>query len=421
MTITLIDQLTRLPSVDRFQSRLIEDLKTGRSALVLVNRGEYAEVIRHACYLELSRLYDYDVKEVDATPTRRDNPPLQVVSSQLELASPSDNAVRSLDALFNYRLPEIISVRGLDELTGDARQLWFTFAERWASLAQSRVSQTPLPCLWIMSTLSPADRIPRSEVWLRVFWWWSLPAALEIQLLCHAQEVDGGSSAAPIANWRAALLPGLAGNDFLLAEVLWDVLPEAKEQIFKRLSEFAAQQGWTAQKLRAWGVPDLLRRSGFRAQRFTEEPVRQERELWAQSIIGQTPEQGIFVSSSALAALGEWEQLEHRLWRGQASLILPLIDEFRLFICQDLTRKFGRDWPTHWWEPKSDEEKQAVRLNPLATEWGHLENLIRNCKDLSAERHRLSAIMNARYIRNQLAHYKPITFQEYNTLLSYLS
>jgi hypothetical protein len=133
----------------------------------------------------------------------------------------------------------------------------------------------------------------------------------------------------------------------------------------------------------------------------------------------QTPENGMRVSPAALTVLGEWQQLEHLIWRGQAALLWPLIDELRLSICEELTRAYGSNWPLEWNSPVSEEVSQAVNNDPMATEWGHLLNAVRNGRN-HREHHRLGLITLAWRLRNQLAHYKPVSFQEYESLVAQL-
>lgn len=45
------------------------------------------------------------------------------------------------------------------------------------------------------------------------------------------------------------------------------------------------------------------------------------------------------------------EDIDHRLWRGQAALLLPFLDSIRLDLCAELTSLHGRDWPIRWKRP----------------------------------------------------------------------
>jgi hypothetical protein len=63
--------------------------------------------------------------------------------------------------------------------------------------------------------------------------------------------------------------------------------------------------------------------------------------------------------------------------------------------------------------PESTEEDAAVRHSPLACQWGHLEVLLKHGAFLRAERHWLPLASIVRYVRNEIAHYRPITFSDF--------
>ena len=58
----------------------------------------------------------------------------------------------------------------------------------------------------------------------------------------------------PMARWREYVLPALTAGDVVLATYLWDDLHTSLEGLLKRPGAFAAQRGWTAETLRAWGA-----------------------------------------------------------------------------------------------------------------------------------------------------------------------
>jgi hypothetical protein len=417
----LVNTLSQMPSVVRFRQRILDDLKQGRSALVIMNDHEYADAIWQTCHAALWR-EDCDIFEVNTATANVEEHPSEILSQQIGVGGPASKSARSLDALLSGSLPEIIAVRGLDDVTAKARQCWLEFMGRWSGVMQSRVSSGQRPAaLWAIVKLERDDNLPASEVWLNVHWWWAVPTALEIRQLCRSEDGLGSASLSPLSAWREALIPEIAGNDLLLIDTLWDVIQEDKQSIYDRLLSCASGRGWSQRQLQSWKVPDYLRRRRNNTRSFAHELAREERILWMSGIVSQIPERGLQVSSVALAVLGAWDSLDHRLWRGQAALLLPMIDELRLSICERLTRKYGPNWPWQWWEPAAAEEKDDVRANPLSTQLGHLENLIRNCTDLREEKGQLTAISTARHIRNQLAHYTPVTYTAYANLVSFLS
>jgi hypothetical protein len=67
-----------------------------------------------------------------------------------------------------------------------------------------------------------------------------------------------------------------------------------------------------------------------------------------------------------------------------------------------------------WCQPVSPEEDTAVRTSPLACQWGHLEILLRRIASLRSEERWLSLASLSRWVRNEIAHYRPITFRDFD-------
>lgn len=122
-------------------------------------------------------------------------------------------------------------------------------------------------------------------------------------------------------------------------------------------------------------------------------------------------------SEAVLAVLGKKEELSHRLWRGQAELVLPLIDRTRLEICKHFTSFYGSDWPVVKYKPESFQEEKSVRENLLACQLGHLAFLLKNASFISSEEPCASVISLCRWIRNKIAHSSPITFRDFEGFL----
>jgi hypothetical protein len=116
--------------------------------------------------------------------------------------------------------------------------------------------------------------------------------------------------------------------------------------------------------------------------------------------------------------LDEQDEIEHRLWRGQVTLLLPMVDSIRFALCERWTARFGDDWPSRWQPPLAEEEAKAVKHTPYASGWGHIKSLLldRSIYELDRERTSLRQVSHAHYVRNSLAHYRPVTFQDFEIL-----
>lgn len=416
MSISFRETFYQLPSVQHFLNTLVNDLAHRRSLLVLLPTGIDPAEVWSMLRGELWRR-DFGFEEVSLPSLSENHVPAAALGDALRVHWPSSEAPYTIAHLItSENLPDVVQLEGLDQLPTSTREAWINFLVQWAQASQSladRGSDPTALCVLVTAT-AVLSNIPESGVYLAIHWWWGFPSALEMRLLCRLSNEANNRDA--IAQWREHVLPALAGNDVSLVEYLWDDLALGGDDLTTRLHSFAAQRGWKAAALRAWGADELVAASSRNHRHLMLAPPAPLRTLWAHGAVGWTAEYGLELHTAALAVLGRNQELSHRLWRGQAELLLPLIDHVRLRICTHLTRVYGHDWPLRWHQPESLEEQAAVRNSPLACEWGYLEWLLKNCAALRSERRWLPVVSLARRIRNQMAHYRPVTFHDFKGL-----
>ena len=110
------------------------------------------------------------------------------------------------------------------------------------------------------------------------------------------------------------------------------------------------------------------------------------------------------------------------LWRGQSELLLPIVNEIRLRVCQDLTETYGSDWPVKWVPPHFEHDIEEVSRSPLGAELSHVNYLIQNLgirnhrHDLYQKRFLGDLVLMAKTVRNEIAHYNPVSCQDFARL-----
>lgn len=410
------DIFFRLPSVQNFLSRLVDDLSNSRSLLILLPVGVDSVELSDAVRAELWRR-EFELAEVSiaSLPSPKESPLVASLSDALGIGWTSD-CPRTIPNLMDAEhLPDVVLLEDLDQLCPEASEAWTFFVEQWSQHCQRRVDRgSSITALCVMGQ-APAilPHLPKSSVHLGVHWWWSFPSSLEIRVLCRSNDEAGEWDIA--TRWREYVLPALSGNDVSLVDELWDVVHLDMATLLHRLQTLAGQRGWVADTLQKWG----LKEDGVHSSNYglaTAVPPADLRILWAQGVVGCTVEYGPELHSAVLAVLGRHDELRHRVWRGQAELLFPFLDRIRLEICTDLSFRFGPDWPVRWFAPKSSEEDRAVRENPLACQWGHLKAVLSYGPLLRTYQNWLPLISIAHSTRNNIAHYRPVTFRDFEGL-----
>lgn len=410
--------LFELPSVQRFLDRLIEDLSSERSLFVLLPTGVSLRHFGDYLRAELARR-EFSFQELSLAAPGDDQPPLSALSENLDIHWPAEDTPRTIENLLRtQQLPEIVILEDLDQASKAACRNWGSFLAQWARVCQSWIDDriyAPALCLLGTAT-SLLPEIPESSnVYLAVHWWWGFPSALEMHTLCRwSSPVD---AIIERNRWRECMLSSIAGGDFLLASELWDVARLDEASLPDVLCSVAAKRGWHRDTLLSWGVDE--RDASHYSTLFREalHPPKELRALWAHGVVGQTAEYGIELNAVALAVLQRYDELNHRVWRGQAHLLFPLIDRIRLDLCNILTRRYGPDWPVRWIRPQLEAEEKAVLQNPRACQWGHLAYLLENQTPIDLESQWSSLAIAIRYIRNHMAHFKPISFHDFERVL----
>lgn len=417
MTAHFLDLLAQLPSVRAFIRNIMEDIGNRRSVVVLL-----PVTIDPAWFWLLleAELWHrpFHVEQIELTNLVSGDTPAAILGERLHVRWPT-SAARDVAALLSSEdLPEVIVLDGIEAQESAARDAWLRLVVQWAQVSQNlvgRASPTPVLCA-ILGTAYFAFGALEGNVRLAIHWWWGFPSTLELKLLCRLASIESSNDRSNF-EWLEYLLPALVGNDILLLERLWATSAASNDQIVSCIQELAQERGWTNEKLRQWGAAQLMRSNIRRNGLLAQAPPGNARTLWAQGAVHATVEYGMELHPGALFVLGLQSELDHRLWRGQAELLLPILDSIRLDICSYLTSFYGKEWPVKWSKPEHPDDEAAVRENPLACQWGYLEWLIRNSAHLLRERPWLSLITPASRTRNAIAHYRTVSRGDYEHVI----
>jgi len=408
------DQLLIIPSVQQFLSSVEEGLLSGRNVVVLlppgIPPGELWAKIQSSLW---NREVIYDTLSLDEHAGKTN--PVSVLKEEFTLAWKSKTANHTVDNLSKVAdLPEVIYLKGFQRLSLSDQETWTCFLKQWGQKCQQLANSGDPNAVFCV--IEPAMKFPfetlESNVRLAIYWWWGFPSILETQLLCRTAN-DLYAWGAEV-QWREQILPSLTTSDFSLLGTLWDDIYKSPDEIIDKLLAYADELDWDDL--------DQIFNQGNQYENITSEvqrsyPPLRLRNLWARGIICANKEFGIELHPAALVKLDRKSDFNHRLWRGQAQLLLPLIDNLRLDICKYLTVKLGEDWPLRLDQPASQEELASIKDNSLAVQWGYLEHLIKHNGDLRPYRSLRPLISLGRKLRNEIAHNRTIKFDDYKSLL----
>ena len=397
-----------LPSVRNFIDDICEATRT-KSVVALIpdtiSRVMVARLIANR--LDVLRMSWKDVQYSG------EQYPVMAISDQLNIEWPTASTARNIRNLLQCKgLPDLIHIRDFSATgTGNIpeRQRWLGLIQEWVEESKNVENQGVRPAsrLCLVAKMKDFDfEPPVYQGGLSIHWWWGFPSSLEVRLACRIGSWDEDDEAAN--RWREQVLPALAGTDFDLAEHLWDAILGPTEAVIQSLEEYARLKGLTVlpeREMREFAIPPS-----------SPSPPSIVWRPWARGNVLSSPEYGPEYHPALFAHCGRRVDVEHRLWRGQSELLLPILNETRIRICDDLTEAFGADWPTNPYRPQTDYELEAVKDNPRGVEFGHIEYLLRNVPKFRDKESLLDVASLSRKLRNEIAHYRPVAFTEFEEL-----
>lgn len=201
------------------------------------------------------------------------------------------------------------------------------------------------------------------------------------------------------ASWATSVWVELAGTDeALLREMIEERVQPSQWRTF--LEAYAIRRGWHGQALErvrevlertfSWHALSLMR---------AEEPPSWLFRLWAEGVIDLVGDRGIEAHSAVLVAL-KWEDMVcHRIWRGQIRSLFPLIDQARLLLARQHGLAGGDREPVELPELRAAARNEALGVSSV---------LLRE------------AIAELQYARNRLAHYEPLDWDTYRSVVAAL-
>ena len=346
-----------------------------------------------------------------------DASPVMASADAMNVSWPSPRTLRTVRNLLRCEdLPDVFYVHRIGRCLE-----WTEFIQNWAEEYQAlrTSSNHAVPSLCVMGKLRDFDfSLPAIAPGLSLHWWWGFPSTLEMRLACRIASAQYGDDDFAIAQWREYVLPGLVGSDVQLAEHMWQPVLGSTDQVMSGLVEY-----WESLERPEvdWPIDEAIQSVTEAREGYVpgQEPPEDLHGLWAAGGISYTPEYGPEVHPSLLAKSRRRATVEHMLWRGQAELILPMVNEIRLKVCQDFTETYGSNWPVRWVPPSNEQELEEARRSPLGTELSHVNYLlqslgVRNWRhDLYEKRSLGDLVLAARNLRNEIAHYNPVSIQEF--------
>ncbi len=412
--IRINDKIFQMPTVRHLVTSVTDDLAQERSVLLLTPDYIEPEFLWYEIHNQLiSR--DCQVTIIDSPNSRsKYDSTSKIVSSHLGW---DDDGCYTAGDLLDATLSRVSdSISPVDVIhvknTGSNRMdsEWISFMSEWAQICQD--SPHSITFCFIVPAKNIMSYPTKQEVKFVIHHWWQIPFPSEVRVICQKELL--AYERGPEALWKGYLVPSLASNDVRFAEFIWDDVCLYTKKIEQKIVDFAAHRSWSVDYIQKLNNEELSQ-TDLNNSPETLTPNTALWDLWAAGVLVYSPEYGIERHISALIAMGRKEELAHRLWRAQTPLLLPFIDRLRLQICQRLTEIHGPEWIKFKdWHSSYKGRYFKNPENPLACELHDLKIVVEDC--MPQQKHLLPCIRQMSKMRNHLAHYSPVEYDDFYTL-----
>lgn len=381
-----------LPGAQRFIDKILQTLQDGISIILVYPDDQVGNSLEEALIKSLNGNKSFLESELlDLCTNPRQEPFLFLKDAFSDM-----DQCGYLEKVVEERsLPDVMILKGIRICPPDIQDKWIQTMVRWAEACRSSGGVKTM-ILMLPADIATKKKLPPSDIRLVYQIWAGLPSALEVRLLCRLQADEINAEGL----WREFLLSSLAGNDIGLCEWLWDDVFSSPDRIVKSIAGYANEQGWTPDSVNGWMNSWKPKPAGLD---FWLMPTDKNFYHLCQKMTLYTPEYGEEMNPAILAVNGKANGIDHRIWRAQAALILPMIDDVRRKICDLMTAGHGDGWAVINGE---------VFSPPL--ELGNLKVVFDTLDITSVERKEWREdVCHTWKLRNLLAHYETVSFADF--------
>lgn len=406
----MLPDRSQLPGLQGCCAQIVDDLSRKISVFWLLPDpapvDDLIEMIRANCYQR-----HLSVERVAIDPAAAEGrSAASVLAEKLDLGG--DGTLFTPASLMNrHEWPDVLVIEGLTELSANMQARWCRFVEQWGQAVHGADPDWTTKAL-VVVVQGQLNGLPTRDTELAIHRLWAHLSRIDLLMLSKGQldYSNGGPS------WSDLILPELAGADLDLLEYLLSEHEKEGPELYRTLAVWGERLGWTRRRLEELQAQKAMDFGYIRRVRARQSPPIDLEGLWRIGALYWTSEFGAELHSSAAALIDRTDVLEHRIWRSQARTLLPVMDAVRREMCHYLTRTQGPIW-TAWATAEHELELQVTASSPLA-EFRFLQNVAASFPwGTPIRKYFYETTKELADIRNELAHYRPLSRTRYATLL----
>ncbi|MBP7892766.1 MAG: hypothetical protein KA063_04435 [Firmicutes bacterium] len=444
----MIDTFRRvlaLPECARRLERIACDLAAGYGVAWVIPRHVPVSTLITA----VAEILEDRGVQVNVARMRADAPPLRHYSAWWvghECGAGDDRAGDADSVESEFRLSRALVIdayeSGPGSSVGAQTQACAELLREWSQVSRRECKASGICDSTLLMTCDPGiTTMLEGDANVRIHWYWGFTSTLALALVGQAAADDMGLPAEAVS-WMKSAGAELAGTDVGLLDLLcrsWPVRLNSTDAgdgagygrtcgvgsdrgvLMQLLREYAVGRGWT----RSWLEEHMLDRTRYRPgarPRLARPPAPSAPapgmgmsngpgnglDLFREGALDWDPDRGTLLHSAAQALLGDVEDINHRIWAGQARLLVPILDGERLEMCKYLEANV-KDWVNYC---------TSSNQSPLDAEFSEMyEYLKRLSTPAFASVHSRARFL--RDARNDLAHGTALNWDVFRSVLKW--
>jgi hypothetical protein len=428
-----LEEFLYLPEPRRRLNEIVSDLCDGISIIctlpVPIKQDVFYLVIAEECRkigVEC-KIFAYDASEL-----LPENYIAQCCGVRL---SPGEQV--SIEQIFEEGGIADVTIITLSELSSDMVRHWTRMLRQWSAYArtyQARTKQCPR-ALMVVINQAELSRSVKDDVYLKRYYFWGWISTVELLLVARSIAWELGLTLEE-SLWVESVFVELAGTDpellfwlldrcrvtdissardLITRDITGDVI--TRDQMNEQLLAFCEEKGWAEEQVSA-GLDTGGNNNEF-AQNRPLTPPSDLDPLWCAGMANWNDNDGVFIHSATLALQGDTATLEHRIWRGQARVLLPLLDRVRQEICDYLNRNFKQKWVSFCEANRNPNLPGDASCQNGVAEYSVIVDFFRLNESKSKVLKQLRRPVDyLRLARNNLAHYEPLGWLQFSQMIS---
>jgi hypothetical protein len=314
-----------LPGPYRFVTEIVDDLREGRNVFIFL--PDYLPKGTFHLIQKLAKADDLPLIERICAPAISNSSPSYDLQLSLNLETEDNYEMETTNLYKNESFKGRII--WIDELwnIGEKANLWIKFFKQYSFVCSNYdLIDRTLFVVPIKGSLV-SQKIPTENLFTQ-HWYWGKLSIIDVQIYT-AQLINALVFESLENQLSINVISSLCGFDIDCIKKLCENWLSDSENIPEILSSIGTERNWTNEDNKR--IIEEIDKQNYAYRSFNDQPPTYLKKIWGKGMLNLINGR-IFISPIVNSLILNSEEIRHRIWRGHAQTLLPIIDEYRIKI-----------------------------------------------------------------------------------------